>query len=735
MAVKKHQLVADKSNQPDLAALAQYFQLMNDQSQCLPPLQEMIKQCHNIIQCLARTAGTADQLWHLLQPVEHFLLRCVNSVYNNVRHEVFRTILDKFYSYISDPESNACPATAAVLIIIDDSDEDEIMSSTRLLVEQTENGPAGPRFHAALSCLYRWLHDWHCTPTLGFWILAYIKALEESAHHDILIEASQDYLVSLLSCLALQIPIHQATANVIFHVLASLRESVEAFDRISSMVGEVLVHLASDNGQWSRQLLQDLVDILTVMVERITCCLKEDAQEMFRNKYADVILCLERHMASNASKYLNLPAWRSRNAVSSGNNLDTQKVGLINIGNTCYMNSVIQALLYTRQFSSYVVAKSLNTPYWETLGTLFAHMIFSMSSKIDPERFFRHLRPVDFSADSQHDSSEFLGYLLELFRSYENATLVNHDYSRPPVLNGGPRNRLLQPGASDEQQTESGDSRRSTSPCPGSSGSDSSALKRPYDVDPSALPPRKRFRVQEPTRRGSAIDSIFGGVQLTRVQCGSCQSSSFSRDLFRDLQLAFPEKPEGKQHSVQSLLDYYFSKESLCGDNKYQCRECGDLRDAERSVVIENTPKYLILVLKHFKVDVKNLKQTKLMHYVHYNQTISLPTVPNQATSAAYTVYAAVIHKGRTIDSGHYYTLVKDNGEWFSCNDCSVKKVEENALNKLQRPSTPYILFYRRLDIEEPPAPTFEQLPRNLRMEISATNKIYVEAVRKLRSD
>lgn len=118
-----------------------------------------------------------------------------------------------------------------------------------------------------------------------------------------------------------------------------------------------------------------------------------------------------------------------------------------------------------------------------------------------------------------------------------------------------------------------------------------------------SVPPKKRLRMYESAflRRDSFIDSMFGGVLLTRVECTECHSSSLSRDVFRDLQLAFPDKPEGWQHNVQSLLEYYCSKESLTGENQYQCRDCGELRDAERSVLIETTPKYLILVLKNFK--------------------------------------------------------------------------------------------------------------------------------------
>lgn len=102
-------------------------------------------------------------------------------------------------------------------------------------------------------------------------------------------------------------------------------------------------------------------------------------------------------------------------------------------------------------------------------------------------------------------------------------------------------------------------------------------------------------------RRDSVIDNMFAGVLLTRVECTVCHSASLSRDVFRDLQLAFPEKTDGGKHSVQSLLEFYCSKESLTGENKYHCHDCDMLRDAERSVLIETTPKYLILVLKNFK--------------------------------------------------------------------------------------------------------------------------------------
>ncbi|CAK1588225.1 unnamed protein product [Parnassius mnemosyne] len=742
MAVKKHALVHDNHNQLDLKALAQYIEVMNEQPNYLPPAQEIIKNCQDIVKCLARTSGDEDQLWELLTAVEEFLVRIVTSVNRSLRHEIITAILDKFYSLISDPESNACPATSVVLIVLDGSESEATLSAARWLVQQGENGPGGAGLRASLSCLYRWIYEWHGTPALGDWLIAYIKALEENERYDILIEVSTDNLGNLFLAMNDPMALRQPVADVIFHVLSSLRESVEALDKIAPHVGKVLVVLATDSGQWSRQLLQNAVDITTAMVDHIKEPLKGAALDMFKEKYDYVMACLERHMATDGSRFLQLPPWRARNVTltSVNSNVPMRKVGLLNLGNTCYMNSVMQALLVTRQFSTHVVLKMTAVPYWSKMGGLFSKMMHSISTKLNPDEFFSVVKSPFFTKDNQHDSSEFLGYLLQLLQSYEHASDHNFDYSRPALPLLANRIRLAPhtstSSISDNETPESSFNRRSVSPRPGSSAACTSSghLKRTSPEHEIKVPPKKRMRLQETAflRRDSFIDNMFGGVLLTRVECTQCHSSSLSRDVFRDLQLAFPETPESLQHSVQSLLDFYCSKESLSGDNRYQCRDCGGLRDAERSVLIETTPKYLILVLKNFKFEPKLQVQTKLMHTTYHNPIVTLPTVRSQTDHSTYTLYAAIIHAGTTLDSGHYYTLAKDSNQWYMYNDDVVSVADEQQLHKLNRSSTPYVLFYRRTDIDEGAAPSLDELPPKLQEIVMSHNKHYVETVRKM---
>lgn len=115
-----------------------------------------------------------------------------------------------------------------------------------------------------------------------------------------------------------------------------------------------------------------------------------------------------------------------------------------------------------------------------------------------------------------------------------------------------------------------------------------------------------------------------------------------------------------------------------------------------------------------------------------HNHTVTLPTVRSQADHSGYTLYAAVIHAGTTLDSGHYYTLAKDNDQWHMYNDDVVSVADESELNGLNRSSTPYILFYRRKDVEEGTAPSLEELPPKLQEMVIAHNKHYVDTVRKM---
>ena len=79
-----------------------------------------------------------------------------------------------------------------------------------------------------------------------------------------------------------------------------------------------------------------------------------------------------------------------------------------------------------------------------------------------------------------------------------------------------------------------------------------------------------------------------------------------------------------------------------------------------------------------------------------------------------------LIHKGNSIDSGHYYSFVRtSNNDWYVYNDHSVKKVDRHiVLNQ-----KPYLLFYEKL-IERPHKKSHNSLKMNVLRSFSSPRNI-----------
>ncbi|CAG9138409.1 unnamed protein product [Plutella xylostella] len=73
MAVKKHELAPDSRNQLDLATLAQYIQMLDNQPFYLPDTPDITKHCQDIVKCLGVAVAAYGVEDMMIMMVEVFL--------------------------------------------------------------------------------------------------------------------------------------------------------------------------------------------------------------------------------------------------------------------------------------------------------------------------------------------------------------------------------------------------------------------------------------------------------------------------------------------------------------------------------------------------------------------------------------------------------------------------------------------------------------------------------------
>ena len=88
-------------------------------------------------------------------------------------------------------------------------------------------------------------------------------------------------------------------------------------------------------------------------------------------------------------------------------------VGFNNMGNTCYFNSLIQALWLSVPFQCDVVFNRLDSSLLTELRRVFLNLSYSVRSSFSPDTLFHVLRPPWFAFGDQQDSAELLRHVFD----------------------------------------------------------------------------------------------------------------------------------------------------------------------------------------------------------------------------------------------------------------------------------------------------------------------------------
>ncbi|CAL1528323.1 unnamed protein product [Lymnaea stagnalis] len=359
--------------------------------------------------------------------------------------------------------------------------------------------------------------------------------------------------------------------------------------------------------------------------------------------------------------------------------LETGKTGLENLGNTCYMNSVLQALYMCDQFRGGILSKcpTGRETLLVKLQHVFALLSQSMRPAIAPTKFLQASRPPWFMPGHQQDCSEFLKYLLDQL----------HEDEKTAGSPGSGKSMIKSPS------TSSISSASSFKVAEGSLGKSSkkaavllTGIKMMSEEEMNGGCSSDSDKTHQPAP--TLVENTFRGKMQTTMRCLTCKQESHRVESFSDIPLAFPnssktsdyphkilaggsgvsgvnsapespqsernldfssyqDKSSGDCFTLNDLISFYLKPEKLTGDNKYQCDACGTLQDGERTMQILESPQYLILTLLRFSYDTKLQTRTKIFQDVRYPRTLAVPVMKPSPLTPVETKLSPFKHLSR----------------------------------------------------------------------------------------
>ncbi|XP_030058257.1 ubiquitin carboxyl-terminal hydrolase 12 [Microcaecilia unicolor] len=331
--------------------------------------------------------------------------------------------------------------------------------------------------------------------------------------------------------------------------------------------------------------------------------------------------------------------------------------GLVNFGNTCYCNSVLQALYFCRPFREKVLAYKSQPRKKENLLTCLADLFHSIATQkkkvgvIPPKKFITRLRKENELFDNymQQDAHEFLNYLLNTI-----ADILQEERKQEK------QNGRIPNGNIDNENNNS---------------------------------------TPDPTW----VHEIFQGTLTNETRCLTCETISSKDEDFLDLSVDVEQNT-----SITHCLRGFSNTETLCSEYKYYCEECRSKQEAHKRMKVKKLPMILALHLKRFKYMDQLHRYTKLSYRVVFPLELRLFNTSGDATNPdrMYDLVAVVVHCGSGPNRGHYIAIVKSHDFWLLFDDDIVEKIDAQAIEEFygltsdisKNSESGYILFYQSRD-------------------------------------
>uniref|UniRef100_A0A8C7WLT3 Ubiquitin carboxyl-terminal hydrolase n=1 Tax=Oryzias sinensis TaxID=183150 RepID=A0A8C7WLT3_9TELE len=385
---------------------------------------------------------------------------------------------------------------------------------------------------------------------------------------------------------------------------------------------------------------------------------REQEQSKLKRSYSSPDISCQRFPLNQILEIARPSAAKIRSLNPTFGGMGASLTGLRNLGNTCYMNSILQCLCNTpamaEYFNSNYYLEDINRSnilghkgeFAEEFGVIMKALWAGLYKCISPRDFKITIGKINdqFAGYDQQDSQELLLFLMDGLHEDLNKADNKKRYK--------------------EEENDHLD-----------------------DQTAADLAWSKHKLLNE-----SIIVALFQGQFKSTVQCSTChrKSRTFETFMYLSLPLASTSKC-----SLQDCLRLFSKEEKLTDNNKVFCRHCKAHRDSTKKLEIWKVPPILLVHLKRFSYEGR-WKQ-KLQTSVDFpldNLDLTQYVIGPKQTLKRYYLYGVSNHYGG-LDGGHYTAYCKNatKQRWYKFDDHEVSEISTSSVKS----SAAYILFYSTL--------------------------------------